>query len=114
MKIKQIMPAPAGLKARFWNEETDTIEEMTVDILALIWERGWGTRVVPMVVFADGIIDDPTTSRNFLELCSHDQIPMTVEEAKEAFEKSLDRQLNDAVQERADFMEIERLREAQG
>ena len=82
MKIKQIMAATPGTVARFYDKEADALGEMSVQVFALVWERGHGTGVVPMVLFADGTFGDPSESENFVEVVVPGQTPMTLEEAK--------------------------------
>jgi hypothetical protein len=108
VKVKQIMPATPGLKARFYNAEDDRIEEQTVDILAVVYERGVGTYVTPMCVMRDGLVDDPAAASNFLEICAPGQVPMSLEEARIVMDEREDDEWSDRM------MDIERVRESQG
>lgn len=71
-KIKGIIPAPVGLVARFYMEDTHTIEEWPVDFLARceVSHEFYG-RFMDVCAFQfdrDGVIGDATTSSNFVEL----------------------------------------------
>ena len=108
VKVKQIMPATPGMKARFYIEETDSIEEQAVDILAVVYERGVGSYVIPMCVGRDGLVDDPAEASNFLEICGSGQTPMSLQEARALMEERNEDEWSD------DVMDSDHVRESHG